>query len=461
MSARTPFLPRPASSLARPTGTSDQNVKAPTTHKGLPFIPDPSHPLNRNQYENKENLPDLGGLTSSRSLNLSSLRKTPAVSFGGPRKSMDQRTARPANQEQASQIDFGHTQNKINGSFEVASPVPRALGRPTPPLLSNADPSELTSLMPPPGFTTESSSFSVNPPPAHNSNRHILGHHQDGSVANSSFKRTIHVSTAFVDQGLKASGFGSDTPFADQGGPRRMLVEHPNSARDNQRLEDQPHEADASYSSVNRKKRSRADFDESFDHPDQVSQMKRAKYAEQNAADSETLKTSLMTSQRPQSGNRPSPNHRHDFSAHVTQDGIHMDHYHADPGNALSDPAQQPFFPTGQPPTASVAALGALSKIFGNNVEHYLEDYDARYEADMARWANCSMDEWIAGADEITDKLAKIIDSIKDHMTAKVKLFASMSKNVDAHKALLEDRKMNLAAAKEQLIRRNGPIFGR
>jgi len=49
---------------------------------------------------------------------------------------------------------------------------------------------------------------------------------------------------------------------------------------------------------------------------------------------------------------------------------------------------------------------------------------------------------------------------VKDHMTSKLALYASLHSAVDAHRAILSDREEQLKEARESLVREGGNVIG-
>ncbi|KAK0193385.1 hypothetical protein F5146DRAFT_926491, partial [Armillaria mellea] len=104
---------------------------------------------------------------------------------------------------------------------------------------------------------------------------------------------------------------------------------------------------------------------------------------------------------------------------------------------------------------------GALDKLLGRDANVFAEEHMDNYEVLIEKWKNCTMDEWIAGADIIMVKYSKILEFVKTHMTTKLKLFASFDKQVDSHGVVLEERQKVLAGVKQRLVSESGNILGR
>ncbi|RDB25757.1 hypothetical protein Hypma_006257 [Hypsizygus marmoreus] len=97
--------------------------------------------------------------------------------------------------------------------------------------------------------------------------------------------------------------------------------------------------------------------------------------------------------------------------------------------------------------------LSALDKLLGCSVDAYVEDHAEQYERAVSRWRVCSMAEWVAGADEQAARYAKILDFVKDHMTSKMKLFATFDAKVNDRNAVLEQRTKTLAEVQGRLVK--------
>lgn len=82
------------------------------------------------------------------------------------------------------------------------------------------------------------------------------------------------------------------------------------------------------------------------------------------------------------------------------------------------------------------------------------------YDEAKKKWSECSIDEWRAGADELMTGFAKMLDFVKEHMTTKLTLYASLHSSVSAHRAILADRDQTLKEARESLVREGGNVVG-
>ncbi|PCH37595.1 hypothetical protein WOLCODRAFT_167619 [Wolfiporia cocos MD-104 SS10] len=103
----------------------------------------------------------------------------------------------------------------------------------------------------------------------------------------------------------------------------------------------------------------------------------------------------------------------------------------------------------------------ALHKLFGVDLDAYLEAHVEAYEEAKKKWTECSMDEWKAGADDLASKFAKMLEFVKEHMTTKLSLYASLHCAVAAHRTTLSEREQTLSDARESLLREGGAVVGR
>ncbi|KAK6992272.1 hypothetical protein R3P38DRAFT_3088777 [Favolaschia claudopus] len=102
-----------------------------------------------------------------------------------------------------------------------------------------------------------------------------------------------------------------------------------------------------------------------------------------------------------------------------------------------------------------------------------------KYARWAEKWKTCSREEWIAGADELSELYSKIFDYVKSHMTfvpltlplslfsfshrsnsVKVKLFANCDEKLKEHGEVLKDRDGLLADVKDRLVAESGNVLG-
>ncbi|THH29153.1 hypothetical protein EUX98_g5036 [Antrodiella citrinella] len=102
----------------------------------------------------------------------------------------------------------------------------------------------------------------------------------------------------------------------------------------------------------------------------------------------------------------------------------------------------------------------ALRRLFGQELDKYVDEHLEAYNEARKKWSDCSTEEWEAGANELTAKFAKLIDYVKDHMTAKISLYTTLHAHLTNHRAVLSDREGMLKEAQESLVRGGGNVVG-
>lgn len=106
-------------------------------------------------------------------------------------------------------------------------------------------------------------------------------------------------------------------------------------------------------------------------------------------------------------------------------------------------------------PTATIEGFPGLE--FS---EADLERYAELYEKGTERWSRSTMDEWLAGANDIMTKFTEIMDMIKEHMSSKVNLYKSLHTKLANEHSSLERRANELRDASQGLVRDSGNIGG-
>ncbi|KAI0280694.1 hypothetical protein BGY98DRAFT_962398 [Russula aff. rugulosa BPL654] len=107
------------------------------------------------------------------------------------------------------------------------------------------------------------------------------------------------------------------------------------------------------------------------------------------------------------------------------------------------------------PPTATIEGFPGLE--FS---EADLERYAELYEKGTERWSRSTMDEWLAGANDIMTKFTEIMEMIKEHMSSKVNLYKSLHTKLANEHSSLERRANELRDASQALVRDSGNIGG-
>ncbi|KAL5526564.1 hypothetical protein ACEPAF_8288 [Sanghuangporus sanghuang] len=102
----------------------------------------------------------------------------------------------------------------------------------------------------------------------------------------------------------------------------------------------------------------------------------------------------------------------------------------------------------------------ALCRLLGVDFDQYFAEHIEQYETAKKRWTSCSVEEWKAGAEEMSAKFNRLIDFVKERMTAKLSLYASLHDKVAQHKVILGERKSMLKNVQEKLVKDSGAVLG-
>ncbi|KAI9507865.1 hypothetical protein F5148DRAFT_49798 [Russula earlei] len=89
-----------------------------------------------------------------------------------------------------------------------------------------------------------------------------------------------------------------------------------------------------------------------------------------------------------------------------------------------------------------------------------LERYAELYEKGAECWSRSTMEEWLAGANDIMAKFSDLLDIIKEHMSSKVNLYRSLHTKLADEYNSLEQRTTELRDASQALVRDTGNIGG-
>ncbi|CCM05377.1 uncharacterized protein FIBRA_07593 [Fibroporia radiculosa] len=100
----------------------------------------------------------------------------------------------------------------------------------------------------------------------------------------------------------------------------------------------------------------------------------------------------------------------------------------------------------------------ALYKLLGRDLNAFVEDRVEAYEAAKKKWSECSMEEWKTGAEEVAGKFASVIGYVKEHMSAKLVLYANLHSVVAAQRSALSERERVLVDARDGLVREGGNV---
>ncbi|KAI0364381.1 hypothetical protein BV20DRAFT_917313, partial [Pilatotrama ljubarskyi] len=102
----------------------------------------------------------------------------------------------------------------------------------------------------------------------------------------------------------------------------------------------------------------------------------------------------------------------------------------------------------------------ALYRLLGQDLDVFVEAHADSYEESRKKWVECSVEEWTKGADDLADRFGKLLDLVKDHMTTKLTLYASLHTSIAEHKEVLMGREQTLGEARESLVREGGAVVG-
>ncbi|KAJ3843364.1 hypothetical protein F5878DRAFT_528063 [Lentinula raphanica] len=109
----------------------------------------------------------------------------------------------------------------------------------------------------------------------------------------------------------------------------------------------------------------------------------------------------------------------------------------------------------------SVGRGDALDKLLGCQADAYIEEHIAKYEQLVTKWKECSMEDWVKGADEIMAKYTKILDFVRrPFYRTKLKLFTSFDQQLETHNSVLQERAKVLDGVKKKLVAQSGSILG-
>ncbi|KAI0665374.1 hypothetical protein C8Q78DRAFT_1064930 [Trametes maxima] len=101
-----------------------------------------------------------------------------------------------------------------------------------------------------------------------------------------------------------------------------------------------------------------------------------------------------------------------------------------------------------------------LLRLLGQDLDIFAEAHADSYEQARKKWAECSEEEWTKGTDGLMGRFGKMLDFVKDHMTAKIALYATLHTKIADHKIVLADRQRSLKDAQENLVREGGAVVG-
>ncbi|KAF5327361.1 hypothetical protein D9619_004995 [Psilocybe cf. subviscida] len=99
---------------------------------------------------------------------------------------------------------------------------------------------------------------------------------------------------------------------------------------------------------------------------------------------------------------------------------------------------------------------GAFQELLGLDPDAFIKKHMDEYTKLSQRFSNCTIDEWIAAADEIAQDFTNILDRVKSHMDSKLKLYAKFHTTVESHHGVLNQRQAVLDSAGKRLVAQSG-----
>ncbi|RDX42289.1 hypothetical protein OH76DRAFT_135455 [Lentinus brumalis] len=102
----------------------------------------------------------------------------------------------------------------------------------------------------------------------------------------------------------------------------------------------------------------------------------------------------------------------------------------------------------------------ALYRLLGQDLDICVEAHADAYEQARKKWSECSIEEWTQGADELATRFGKMLDFVKDNMSTKLSLYASLHTAIAGHRAVLTERDKTLSDARESLAREAAAVVG-
>ncbi|KAG6918421.1 hypothetical protein DXG01_014600 [Tephrocybe rancida] len=477
--ARTPFIPvtRP------PSRTPQQDAQKPANPQ---FSLDSSNPLNvsavaKNPIDLTSQMDTAATMghssnEESRPLNTGSLirRKNPLqpTTTRRPFQLPEKASTRPGTSDPRS---IPHQEPSRSNSFSIVAPVPRQAPRPSSPSLSNSlasgvfttSTSQSTFHMP--GLTTSTqndNSQSKNDAHIPNltlgfsfSNPHAAPETQKSqqlpSPPDSLRARSGARNFVTADTDVLPPPFTLNLSGPNQTGPQRVLLNSdgtrgpPLDVEDDTRLT-----LDRTNSSL--LKRSRPDIDIDSDHQDEPSDFKR--YRAQEDGYTQHAKSVASHGSSPDDASVPSSRHRSQTPDRDPRSVYDLHNQPISPSENNNNYRAQSFYHHSDGGHMAVDIPGGLDKILGCGVNAYAEEHAEQYERAAQRWKDCTMEDWVAGADEQAARYIKILDFVRPTLS-KMKLFASFDAKIDGHNNVLSEREKALEAVKARLVQEKPTAF--
>ncbi|KAK7037780.1 hypothetical protein VNI00_010741 [Paramarasmius palmivorus] len=432
MSARTPFVPNNSRPASRVANRKDQN--ADSSSNSSQFTPDLSNPLHAGTDASQAHslqkpassidntkISAING--AAKPLNLNGfMKKPPGVQPPGPSASRSSNA--PVPRRSSLENASNDTTNAINTlirrdavahtSINLVTPIPRAAAQSNNPLYQSNSP-VLQSVANP--FKTPAVPMQHSP------------------------AKSTHISSSTAQDDLHREQFRFNTNMTTSVPPQRILVD------DNHTL--------PGLIPKNRTKRTRPDATaEEEQETDLVylgeSNGPAKRYKSHHHSDGSANIDYMRQSFSPQRFSSPIDDpSQSDY--HRSPKGSNMYHHqHSGDG----------FMNISQHPGSASQGQNSLDRLLGCQAHVFVEDHMEWYQQLSTKWRECTMEEWVKGADEIMDKYSKILDLVKKHMETKLKLFTSFDTQVANHRLVLDDRAKLLDGVKQRLVSNSQTILG-
>ncbi|ESK95932.1 hypothetical protein Moror_961 [Moniliophthora roreri MCA 2997] len=420
MSARTPFIPSNTRPASRVSHKKDQNIDSSSNTSQ--FAPDPLHAGTDASMQKLAPGTDVQKNSAIKPLNLNGLVKKSAPSQATglgisrpPTASISRRSSLENNSNDhtnAANNTLIRRDSAVHASVNLVTPIPRAAAQGNSPLYNSSSPVLQSTNKP----------FKTPAAPAHHSP-----------------VKLTHITASTSQDDLHREQFRLNPNLSNPIPPQRILLDDTHSL--------------PGLIPKNRTKRARPDA--------------RPEDEQENDL--------VYPGENPGSGKRYKPNHhpqgdvdylRQSFSpprfSSPIDDASHSE-YHRSPNMHHHQQQHGPsdsFINLSHHSNGTSQGQNSLDKLLGCQAHVFVEDHMEWYGQLTNKWRECTMEEWVKGADEIMAKYSKILDQVKKHMETKLKLFASFDAQVTNHKAVLEDRARLLDGVKQRLVSNSQTILG-
>ncbi|PPQ83487.1 hypothetical protein CVT25_006976 [Psilocybe cyanescens] len=93
-----------------------------------------------------------------------------------------------------------------------------------------------------------------------------------------------------------------------------------------------------------------------------------------------------------------------------------------------------------------------LAKLLGQDPDIYVQQHMQVYDQLVSKWTDCTMAEWVAGANEVASQYHKVLDYV---------IYGGLHDTVNQHNLLLKERSHVLIAARKKLVEESGSVLGK